>query len=359
MTPTRKAIAFFVSALLLLFGLTGCSAHKPINQAINFPDMHIEVDPTGNLPAKFWDSYSLFNQANRLFDDKEFEQARVIYEQLAKEFPDDQLAPMSLFNAAICHEEAGRFDHAISYYQQIQKQYPDSTDPILLSFRYAYCYENLKRWQDAIAILSSILAHPDVTPVQSIQAEARIAIATFSSGKEDKAKPLLRAALTRYEDLRDRRITVDNYFYAKICFTLGEYYFNRYREVELVGDMDLLEVNLENKGTLFILARAQYLKAIKTYDSEYLFASLHRIGEGYEHFYFSMLNAPLPEDLEPGEEKDYTKLLKEKIAPVLRKSMAAYRRNVEMGIKLRIESPWIDRSKKNLKHLETLQQEDS
>ncbi len=354
---TRKTKFFFVVGWILLFGFAGCTAKKPINQSMNFPDMHIEVDPKGELPAKFWDSYSLFNQANRLFDENQFEKARKIFEQLASQYPQDKLAPMAIFNSALCYEETGRFDQALALFNRLQTQYPDAIDPIKMSFRFAFCFENLKRWQDAIAVLSTIPKHPDVTTVQSIQAEARIAIATFYSGREDEAKPLLRKSLTRYEDLRDRRITVDNYFYAWTCFTLGEYYFHRYKAVKLVGDMTELAVSLETKGTLFILSRAQYLKAIKTYDAEYLFASMHRIGQGYEHFYLAVLNAPLPEDLESGEEKDYTQALKERMAPVLRKSMAAYRRNVEMGIKLRIESPWIDRSKQRLKHLENQQQE--
>jgi hypothetical protein len=340
-----------------LFLVVGCSAKKPVNQTIGFPEMHVEVDPEGKLPPRYWDSYSLYNKANLLFDAQSYDAARELYEKLLANYPDGELAGVSIFNIGLCHERMEQYEKAISYYAKLQHEFPDAVDPIRLRFRHAFCYENLTQWGFAISQLKSIFLHPKVTPVQKVQAQARLAMATFYLGKQDEAKKMLRAAMEKYENLRDRRITVDSYFYAKTCYTLGEYYFNRFKEIEFAGDAGQMEIRLENKATLFLLARAQYIKAIRTYDHEMLFASLFRVGQGFELFYFSMIEAPLPEDLAPSQKGAYENALKEKVEPVLRKSIEAYQRNVKMGADLKQKNVWLERSAKRLHFLEQWQQE--
>lgn len=354
-----KAIKITSLALMLFLylHLSGCAAKKPLDQRLEFPSMHIEVDPTGKLPAKFWDSYTLFNQANRLYDEKRFEESMAAYMKVIENYPEDKLAALSIFNVALCLEELGKYEQALQYYKQIKDKLPEEITLISLWFRFAYCYENLNRWNEAIEVLSQIEASSKATPLYKTQAQARIAIATFYLGQQDRAKTLLREAMKKYEDFRARRITIDNNFYAKTCFTLGEFYFNRFMEVKLDGDMDRLEMSLENKATLFILARAQYLKTIKTYETELLFAALFRIGNGYEIFYFSMFNAPLPEDLEEGQKEEYVSTLTEKIAPVFKKAIEAYQRNLKLGTDLKENNKWLEKTRERLDYLLLWQQE--
>lgn len=352
-----QTACLLLALAVLVFVFPGCTARQVPSAKIEFPDMHIEVDPTGKLPANFWDAYSLLNDGNRLFDQKRFDAARAMYLKLIENYPDDDSAPLAWYNAALCLEEMGRFSEALAAYRHFETTYPQAVDPIHLAFRYAYCHENLEQWERAISKLAPIGSAVDATPDQKAQAQARVAISTFRAGRKDAARKMLREAMSRYEDLHKRHITADKYFYAKACFWLGEYYFERYRQVELSGTQDELERTFENKATLFILSRAQYLKAIKTYESDFLFASLHRIGQGYEHFFFSVIEAPLPEDLAPDEKDEYTRILKESTAPALRKAIEVYRNNLRSGASLVQGNPWLKKSKERLAFCEQWQQE--
>lgn len=357
MSATVKKITFLAVAFFFCFQFFGCSTRQSPTERLEFPSMHIEVDPKGQLPARFWDTYTLFNRANRLYDEKRFKPALAEYLKVVEADPDDRLAVLSLFNAALCLEELGRYEKALAYYKQIEHKLPEEISTISLRFRFAYCYENLKEWNRASGFLAQIETDPKATPLHKTQAQARIAIATFYLDNQDKAKPLLRAAMKKYENLRSRKIPIDNNIYAKTCFTLGEFYYNRFEEVKLDSDARQLEMSLENKATLFILARAQYLKAIKTYETDFLFASLFRIGNGYENFYFSMYNAPIPDDLEPGEDEEYKSKLVEKIAPVFKKALEMYGRNLKLGADLKENSKWLDKSRERLDYLQQWQQE--
>ncbi len=350
MGQLRKNILFYVAPLLVLL-FFGCHPKVP-SPEMEFPEMHIEVDPTGEIPSRFWDAYSLFNKANHLFDDGRFEKAKNLYLKVANNYPTLDFAPLSLFNIGLCHEELINYPVALSSYDRLLREYPKSYEKIKLRFRYAYCHEKLKQWEKAVIYLLQIVNDPKVNPAEQIQAKARIAMATFHSGDEIRAKAMLREAMEKYEELRNRRITVDSYFFAKTCFTLGEFYFNRFREVRIKGEEKEMEVLLESKATMFTLARAQYIKAIKIHEPEIVFSSLFRIGQGYEIFYFSLISAPTPKELESDQKEEYLDKLKVRIAPVLRKSKSAYRRNIKLGADLRMDSLWLDRSKRRLEYLQ-------
>lgn len=347
----RKSL--FLFALIAVCIFSGCTAKKTPSVQLDFPAMHIEADPQGKLPPKYWDAYTLFNKGNKAFDAGQYDAARELYTKVLTNYPEEEMTAKSLFNIGLCHEREGDYEKAIATYGALQSKYPGSVDMVRLMFRYAYCYETLSMWAEATVYLDSIQNASKATPLQKLQAQARRAIATYLSGKKDQAKKELRAAMEKYEDFRRRNITIDNYYYAKTCFYLGEYYYSRYETLELSGDVDRMAMQLENIATLFMLSRAQYLKSIRTYDDYYTFASLHKIGQGYEQFAEIILNAPVPEDLSPDQKAEYINALKEKVEPAIKKAVMIYQRNVKLGVDLGASNEWLENSKKRLQYLES------
>jgi tetratricopeptide (TPR) repeat protein len=359
MKPFRRHGLSIAAAIFFLVLATGCATKqvKGPNARIDLPDVHIEVDPSGNLPAKFWDSYSLFNKANKQFDKGNYDKARALYEKLAANYPNDELVALSVFNQALCLERTENYPQALEIYTYLNQHFAEKVGRVKLQFRFAYCYEKQERFDLARSSLQMIAQSPDATPVQKIQAEARIGIATFELGEKIKAKGQLRAAIGKYEEYRARKIPIDVFFYAKALYTLGEYYYEVFREVELSGEEKELELALERKAMQFILARAQYIKVIRSYDRQWAFASLYRIGEGYEHFYFAMADAPAPSDLTVEERVEYAAKLREEIAPVFEKALDAYRRNLRLAGDLDMSNEWIVKTQAKLKALEKWKQE--
>ena len=347
---TKRTI--FVMMVCFLLVLCGCAKRGP-NTQIDLPDMHIEVDPSGNLPANFWDSYTLFKEADKLFDQERYREAIEVYDKLLIHYPNDKLAPMALFNKGLSLEELGEYKAAEVAYDTLLSTFPKAFPFEKLLFRYAYCYEKTERWNDATRVLQDILRISGVRPIYQTQARARIAVAQFKLGRKDAAQRLLREAIQEYEKYRRSNVSIDSHYYAAACFTLGEYYFEKYKSIELRGDINVMAITLDSKARQFIYARTRYLEAIRTYDHEYMTASLFRIGQGYEHFYFTLLNAPVPLELEPGQEPAYMKKLKEQLAPVFNKALQAYSQALRVSRQLGISNQWVDKAKEREEYLES------
>jgi len=69
-------------------------------------------------------SAAIFQAATAATKEKKHLQAARKYQQLAKEFPKDELAPKALFLAAVSLEEAGEKQQAVDTYHKIIKTYP-------------------------------------------------------------------------------------------------------------------------------------------------------------------------------------------------------------------------------------------
>jgi len=69
---------------------------------------------------------ALFKEAERLFQEKDYEKAAVEYIRLVKENPGNKYADAALNNAAVAYEETRRFESATKTYERIYTTYPKS-----------------------------------------------------------------------------------------------------------------------------------------------------------------------------------------------------------------------------------------
>jgi len=122
---------------------------------------------------------------------------------------------------------------------------------------------------------------------------------------------------------------------------LGEIHFARFRGIELSGNEESMARDLGEKADAFVAARNCYTLAIRTYEPEWVVASLFRIGLGYELFYEAVLATPIPEGLTAAEQTEYRRKLREKLQPVLKKALQAYRRNLELAGDMKVDSEYV------------------
>ena len=107
MKPKAFLVAVAFTAALLPCLLAGCAARAPLSIDMSSDPLHIEVDPEGSLPPRFWDSYLLMQRAEALFSEKRFSEALPLYRKIASQFPKSDLYPIALYNAGLCLEELG------------------------------------------------------------------------------------------------------------------------------------------------------------------------------------------------------------------------------------------------------------
>lgn len=100
-------------------------------------------------PLQYGGERALFIRAEASYANKAWDGALKDYQALAAGFPKSYLAPISLFNAAVCYEEKGDADTALKLYLQAAGSYKESTVAPRALFDAGRLYESKSDWANA------------------------------------------------------------------------------------------------------------------------------------------------------------------------------------------------------------------
>lgn len=358
-----RKLSSTVGPCLLILLLIGCASTSPTSTTSTEPGLpmdpvRIQADPEGVLSGGFWDAHTLFSQAGQLYDEKQYQKAAAVYRQLIDEFPDSDLLPAGRYNLGLCLEALDQCDQAEVYFRLLLDQKPPAFEPGELLFHIGQCAEKVESWAKAADVFGRQTDELTLSPLLSSEAEVRLGIALYHLGRDNEATGHLRTGLTGLTDLLRYNRNLSQFYIGKGYFILGEIYFKRFRAASLnVGESEL-EKAYNNKADLLLLARAQYVKAIRSHVAHWMTAGLYRIGQGYELFRQASIDAPLPVGLTVEQRPEYKSKLDERLKPALRKAVAAHKRNLRFGAELNYENEWIARSRADLARLTDRQQTD-
>ncbi|MCB1152506.1 MAG: tetratricopeptide repeat protein [Deltaproteobacteria bacterium] len=313
----------------------------------------IEIDPTGRTTGLMGTPGDLIEQGNALFAQERYREAFPYYRRIVEYFPQSEQFDVALFNLSACFENLGYHERAFELYQRLENhpQRKMALFPIL--DREAACLEKLKRYDQAVPILKRMSELFSVGPVKQTDSTMRLAVAYYHTGRREMAKGHLLWVVEQYENLAAQDMPTDPANVAEAYFYLAETYFSLYEEVDIAEMGRISRDRLIAKAELLVLARKAYLDCIERGHTEpYLTGSLHKLGYGYETFYFALKTAPLPEDLTEDEVNEYMSRLEAKISNVLSKAMDAYERNMNLAPTLDTKSPWPAESRDRLEKLQ-------
>lgn len=91
-----------------------------------------------------------FRDAQKLFDEKKYEQAAAKYVELIDKFPTNPDVPKALNNAAVAYENVQRYESATRLYERLWKDYPDSEFADDALFRSAINYQRFFEFDQAV-----------------------------------------------------------------------------------------------------------------------------------------------------------------------------------------------------------------
>lgn len=348
MTRSASAVIRRLLPVVLVFVLlSGCASFRVAagNVAIELPPVTIVGDPSGRR-SDIYDAYDLFDRADKAFIAAAWPQAETLYRLLLEKYPDSEIAPLARYNLGLVGERTRQWEEALRAYDGYGDDPGKGIRVEEVRLRKAVCLSRLGRYEPAQRQLEMIMHQFGVPPLEYNEARGRLGIAYFRAGDEILAEHHLRPALAVYERNAERGVVHARAAYAEGYFVLGELDFARYRSIELTGDENALARSLGEKADAFVAARNYYTLAIRTYEPEWVVASLYRIGLGYELFYEAVLAAPLPAGLTAVEQKEYRQKLGDKLQPVLNKALQAYRRNLELAGDLHVENEFVEQTRK-------------
>ncbi|MBI5545528.1 MAG: tetratricopeptide repeat protein, partial [Deltaproteobacteria bacterium] len=115
-------------------------------------DGKAKVDPksdAGKILSGFGDN-AMFKQAEKLMEQKKWDEAGKLYEDLVDRNREYQYADKALNNAAVCRENARRFESALKLYERIYTEYKKSDLADVALFRVAVNAENSYDFEKAV-----------------------------------------------------------------------------------------------------------------------------------------------------------------------------------------------------------------
>jgi tetratricopeptide (TPR) repeat protein len=326
--------------------------------------------------------YSLFKYAEELSEAGDFTEAAERFEAIHRQFPDSDVAQVSLYNAGKLYRNMGLERKATNLFETLAAKYTESE----------FASEAL---QMSVLILEAL-----GDPLKA--AEDSMALAARSDG-EEKAAALLKAAqLYSGGADRDRAAQARKEYLALFSEPVVERSRQLYlmgRDLEELGRwedartayLDNVQLQKEHQGeqevTIFA-ARSQLRIAERTFEeysafhigppvddtvvkkrellqgvirefvaagsyktSDVITASNFLIGRALELFKDDILASPVPPGLTQPEQEEYDLLLQEMAFPFEEKALNAYRVNIKRSVTLEILDPWIEKTYERMAEL--------
>jgi len=279
--------------------------------------------------------------------------AVVLFQDVFREGPKNELAPVALFEAGLLFELLKQPEKAIENYRKLVRTYKrsplvgkanlqaglayealgkglkaaaafsvaarlikDKEEVQNLLWTAAEHYEKGEKWNKGYAIFSRFVKrfpkHRDVPEALYNMAQAR-----QKTGKIREAGKLYRRVVKQ---------APGTLFAARALFQEGEASFKRFKAIRVKIP---LAKSLKKKTRAFKAVINLYTKAVETRELEIVTVSAYRLGEVFEHFAASLLNAERPKNLDEEQLEEYMFQLEEKAYPFEEKAISAYKSNVQ------------------------------
>ena len=367
-----------------MFKIAGALAAKgEMEKAAEMYLKMVDDNPRG----QFADS-ALNNAAVAYEKVKRFDSAAKVYERLVRDYPKSELADNALFRVGLNAEHFFNFDKAIGYYQQLETKYPKSPQRADAIFNAASAMENVQSYERAAQEYSrycKLFPQRDDAPEVCFRAGAVLektgqwnkvigAYQQFIHAYRNNAKHkdrVLEASLRlakAYDKLKKpgeaRKFfqeTVKTFkhgpadtksapYAAEAEFNVVDDEFSKFRDLKITGNGKQQKATLVRKATALKKLEADYGAILKFKQIDWTLASLYRIGQLYQDFADSLVNAPCPPDVKKAAKRmgatpeevcdEYRVLLEEKASAAEDKAVQAYETTVNRAKEFQVANTW-------------------
>ncbi|MBI4512426.1 MAG: tetratricopeptide repeat protein [Deltaproteobacteria bacterium] len=323
------------------------SESEGAGSVIHLEPLRIDVSPGPGGEARVYDARTLLEEGNESLVQGQYDVALQQYDRLVRDFPGSSLIPAALYNAGLASEGKGDFTTAAERYRNaIERIPPGSRDSLDAHYRLGAVLAELRQFADSSRIFESVLDHENLSVQDRMEALARLGYALVELGDFSGAEEVLRGGIKFRRDLRPDEALDSPYFVAMCQYYLGDIPRRQFEAIPLRLPAQQLDLDIEQKSELFLLARDRYMKTVEYGDPNWGTAAVFQIGTMYREFWNDFMAVPVPPDLTGQEVDAYVKLVNEnqELRRLLEKSILYHERNIAMSKRARVDSPWTEAS---------------
>jgi tetratricopeptide (TPR) repeat protein len=265
-----------------------------------------------------------------------YDKAAHAYELVWTKFRTGSRSADALFNAGLLRQALGQNKEAIAHYKEYSQKFRERKDAPDVAFNIGVVLENAgdegpahKAYEDYARIYRS-------SGKRVVEAITRAGRMSFKAGKLKDAKEEFVAAQRVWKAMNGEQKKAATTWAAEARYYEGELVFRDYEKVTLDVDPKKLEKALKLKSKLLADAEKVYASVVDLQDLKWATAALFRIGQVYDGFAESLVNASTPKGLSAEQAEAYRGKLDEYVVEIQDKAVqafgAAYQKAIQMQV---------------------------
>lgn len=264
-------------------------------------------------------------------DSGSFEEAAVLYSQLYRENPKDQVAPNFLYNAALMKEMSANPSEAFDDFNSYIKINQNRAENAEIVFRMADQQRKLKRFSDSLANYRRYLEQPEARVDRRIEAQYwTVDLSSKLNLRSDLATAESRINTWR-NSLQGERREAAGVYLAKIKILQSQLNFQRLKEITIPSVPSQQKVAIDKKLEIMAVLNEQLGQVIQLASPEEIVDALFILGEANEHMASSIRAVPVPESLTGDNRQQYLDEVNKIVTPFANKADESYKLAIERG----------------------------
>jgi tetratricopeptide (TPR) repeat protein len=291
----------------------------------------------GEITADQVATGDLFKQATTAAKTGETEKAIGIYRRLVNEFPDSAYAPTALFNIAAIYDGRRDLPATMAALRELVGAYPQSRESIEGHLYIAALQLEHDQFTEAVTTLDEVLARPNLTYADRIEAFARKGYGLIELKRYDDAEAALERAVAE-----SRLVTHldDTYYIAMASYYRGELLHRRFTEAPVRLPDDQMIADLEAKRVLAGKAYDAWKESLGYRQVYWATASGYQMSQIFVELWQAHVTAPYPKRIDAATRPLYVTEVHDRVREHLEKALEGHRMNMELAKAYGVETEW-------------------
>ena len=265
-----------------------------------------------------------------------YDRAAKAYELVWTKFRTGSRAADALYNAGLLRQALGQNKEAIAHYDEYRKKFAGRPDAPAVAFNIGVVYENagdegnaFKAYEDYARVYKS-------DGKRIVEAHTRAGRMATTLGQHKKAKEHFAAAQRVWKAAGKDAKAAGTPWAAEARYHEGEMIFRDYEKITLDVAPAKLEKALASKTKMLATAEKVYSSVVDYQDLKWAAAALFRIGQVYDAFAESLVNAATPKGIDEAQAQAYRDALDVYVVDIQGKAVELFRASYQKAIQMQV-----------------------
>ena len=340
----RFALSMLVAALTTACGATATS-QSPARTATpepgtsQVPTTYVTPDDAGMISTRM-------QEANAWLLEGQYAQAAEAYDRIVAFEPKGPHAAAALYNAGFAYEQQGHVDEALVRYRTVIDRFADAEETRGALLRAGRLYARAEQWPSLQDVAAQLLARPDLTVVDRIEALGAHGLGLIEQGQVDEAALSVSKARTLIEEHGFQAAGKVTIGMAEVFFALGELRRIRGERLVFVPLPEDFAQALEQRCQSLLDAQDAYANAMRAYDAHWSAMAGYRVGAMYQQLHRDIMKIPPPSSARTERQRAlFEGSMQLRYRVLLEKGLKMMQRTVAMAERTGESSAWVHRAR--------------